>query len=228
MTDEIKLVGEKRECSTGAGLTQLRVEGRIPAVLYGPSIDSTPISVDEKEFKAAISTEHGENALIKLKIGSKKAVTTLVKEIQVHPVTYKIIHVDLCQIDLTHEIEVEVPLEVEGDAVGVKTEGGVLEHIIRNLKVKCMPTEIPDKFVVDVAELNIGDGIKVKDIPVVKGVEILDDPEAVAVNVVAPTELKEPEEGVELEEETAMPEVIQNLKSPKKVLSLRKKQLCLK
>jgi large subunit ribosomal protein L25 len=184
----------------------IRKEGKIPAVLYGPDIENIPVVMDEKEFKNAISTEHGENVLLKVKPGSKKTVSAMIKEIQVHPVTDKIIHVDLCQINLTEEIEVEVPVEFEGEPVGVKTEGGVLEHVLRNVRVKCLPTEIPDSFILDVSELNIGEGLKVLDMPAVKGIQILDDPEQLVANVVAPTELKIEEEAIE--EAAAEPEVI--------------------
>jgi len=207
MSDEIKLNANIREDFSGSRLNALRREGKIPAVLYGPDIKNTSIYVDEKEFKSAISTEHGENALIKINVeGSRKSATTIIKEIQVHPVTMKIMHVDFGQIKLTEKVEVEVPVEVEGEAPGVKNEGGVLEHIIRKVRVRCLPTSIPDNFILDVSELAVGDHLTIADIPAVEGVEILADPEALVINLVPPTEFKEPEE-TELEEE-AEPEVI--------------------
>ncbi|MBN2407325.1 MAG: 50S ribosomal protein L25 [Elusimicrobia bacterium] len=204
MTEEIKLKADIREEASEEKVSQLRRGGRIPAILYGPDTKNVSIIVDEKAFKGAISTEHGENALIKLTVGGKKPVTTIVKEIQVHPVTTKIIHIDFCQINLAEKVEVEVPLEFEGEAPGVKEEGGVLEHIIRKIRVRCLPTIIPDKFELDVSGLRIGDVLKIKDISAVEGVEILADPEAIAVNLVAATEFKEPEEAPE----QAEPEVI--------------------
>lgn len=210
MTDEIKLSVDIRKDFSGSRLNELRQQEKIPAVLYGPEIESTSIVIDEKEFKSVISTEHGENVLIKLKVANKKPLTTLIKEIQIHPVTMKIIHVDMCQINLSEEIEVEVPLEVEGASPGVATDGGVLEHIIRSVKVKCLPTKIPDKLVLNVSNLEIGSGLKIKDILEIEGIEILDDEDALAVNVVQPSEYKEPEEEEEKEEleKEGEPEVI--------------------
>lgn len=197
MVDEVKLNVDIRKDLSGHRINELRQNGKLPAIVYGPDFENAPIIIDEKEFKEAISTEHGENVLIKLKIGAKRSVTTIIKEIQVHPVTNKIIHIDLFQINLTQEIEVEVPLEVEGESPGVKNEGGVLDHIVRNVKVKCLPADIPDKFVLDVSALNIGDSLKIKDILKIKGVQIFDDEELITVNVVQPTEYVEPEEEVE-------------------------------
>ncbi|MFH1415366.1 MAG: 50S ribosomal protein L25 [Elusimicrobiota bacterium] len=207
MSDEMKLNADIRKELSSSSLNEMRKSERIPGILYGPDVENTAVSVDEKEFKSIISTEHGENVLIKLKAGTNKGVTVLIKEIQVNPITMKINHIDFCQINLSEKIEVEVPLEVKGEAPGVKTDGGVLEHIIRSVKVKCLPTNIPDKFVLDISGLGIGDGIKIKDIPLVEGVTILADQEALAVNLVPPTELEEPEEG-KAEDTAAEPEVI--------------------
>ncbi|MFC2091333.1 50S ribosomal protein L25 [Elusimicrobiota bacterium] len=206
MADEIKLDVELRSDLSGSYLSQLRNNGKIPAVVYGPDLGSTPVVFNEKEFRNVVSTEHGENVLIKVKLGKKRPVTTIIKEIQVHPITNKIIHVDLCQINLTEKIEVEVPVEVEGEAYGVKTEGGVLEHIIRAVKIKCLPTDIPDNFILNVTELKIGDALKISDLPRVKDVDILEDQDSLVINIVAPTELKESEE--EALPEEAEPEVI--------------------
>jgi large subunit ribosomal protein L25 len=207
MSEEIKFNANIRKENVGHRINELRRAGRIPAVLYGPDVENVPVDVDEKEFKKIIATEHGENIIIRLKAGSNKAVPAIIKEIQTHTVTSKITHIDFCQINLKQELEVEVPIEVGGEAPGVKTDGGVLEQIIRSVKVKCLPTDIPDNFVLDVSELNIGDGLKISDLTVKKGVEILGDMDALVINIVSPTELKEPEEEEE-SEEGAEPAVI--------------------
>lgn len=206
MSDAVKLKADERTVFKKSRLNKLRTKGRIPAVLYGPDVDNTSIIIDEKDFKEAISTEHGENVLIELKVGDSDPVTTIIKEIQVHPVTVKIIHVDLCQIKLTEKVVREIPLEVEGEPKGVKEEGGVLEHIVRKVKVSCLPTDIPNKFVLDVSELGIGDGLEVGDIEPGEDIEVLTSLDALAVNVVPPSEVAEPEE--EELEEMAEPKVI--------------------
>ncbi|MGM0441055.1 MAG: 50S ribosomal protein L25 [Elusimicrobiota bacterium] len=206
MSDAVKLKADERKVFKKSRLNKLRSKGEIPAVLYGPDVENTSIIIEEKDFKEAISTEHGENVLIDLKIGEADPVTTIIKEIQVHPVTVKIIHVDLCQIKLTEKVVREIPLEVEGEAKGVKEEGGVLEQIVRKVKVSCLPTDIPNKFVLDVSELGIGDGMEVGDIDTREGIEVLTSLDALAVNVVPPSEVAEPEE--EELEEMAEPKVI--------------------
>lgn len=206
MSDAVKLKADERTVFKKSRLNKLRSKGRIPGVLYGPDVENTSIIIDEKDFKDAISTKHGENVLIELEVGDSDPVTTIIKEIQVHPVTVKIIHVDLCQIKLTEKVVREIPLEVAGEPKGVKEEGGVLEHIVREIKVSCLPTDIPNKFVLDVSDLGIGDGLEVGDIDVGEEIEVLTSLDALAVNVVPPSEVSEPEE--EELEEMAEPKVI--------------------
>ncbi|MEA3506976.1 MAG: 50S ribosomal protein L25, partial [Elusimicrobiota bacterium] len=164
MSDEVKLEVQERKVFKRSRANELRGQGSIPAVIYGPDIDNISVFIDEKKFKDAISTEHKENVLIKIKAGKAKPVTTIIKEIQINPVTMKIIHVDFCQINLTEKIEVNVPVETEGTAPGVESEDGVLDHIVREVRVSCLPAEIPNNFTVDVSELNLGDSIKIADI----------------------------------------------------------------
>ncbi len=206
MAEQVKLNVKKRKDFSGSRLNELRKSGYIPAVLYGPDVESQSIYVEAKEFRHTIAGEHGENVLINLKVDRSKPQAVIIKEIQADPLNMKIQHVDFCQIRLTEKVEVEIPVEVEGDAPGVKAEGGVLDHIIRKLSVRCLPTEIPDNFVLDVSGLSIGDALKVEDIPVAGDIEILDDPDALVVHIVPPDEYEEPEEE-ELEEELE-PEVI--------------------
>lgn len=212
MTQEVSLDANVRKDFSSSRLNSLRSEGKIPAVLYGQDIKNTVIFVDEKEFKKSISTERGENALIKLKVEKKNPVTTIVKEIQVNPVSMKIIHVDFVKVKLQEALEVEVPVEVEGESPGVKTGGGVLEHIIRKIKVRCLPNEIPDNFILNVSELDVGENLKISDIPKIKGIEILAEEDAIVVNVVSPSEYEEPEEKELAEEEE--PEVIKKEEKP--------------
>ncbi len=206
MVDEVKINAHKRKDFSGSRMHELKAEGNIPAVLYGPDIESQSIFVNAKEFKSAISGEHGENVLINLKVDRSKSQMVIIKEIQADPVTMEIQHADFCQIRLSEKVEVEIPVEVIGEAPGVKVDGGVLEHIIRELAVKCLPAEIPDNFVLDVVGLNIGDSLKVSDIRYSGDVEILADPDAIVLHIVPPDEYKEPEEQ-ELEQEVE-PEVI--------------------
>ncbi len=205
MVDEVKLNVAERKVFKRSRLNELREEGKVPAILYGPEIENVSIIIDEKEFKETISTELGENVLIKVKVGKSKSVTAIIKEIQVNPISMRIIHVDVCQINLTEKIEVKVPVETEGTAPGVESEEGVMDHIVREVRVSCLPTEIPNNFTIDISNLNLGDNITIADIKTVEGVEILEDEERIVVHIVEPTEIEEPEEG---EEEITEPEII--------------------
>src|SRR5205085_11943782 len=142
------------------------------------------LSIDEKNLQAAIHSELGRNALITLKIdGTSHPV--LVKEIQRHPISRAIWHIDFYRVSLQKKIETAVPVHVKGEAPGVKLGGGVLEHLVREVRVRCLPTEIPAALDADVAALQIGQAIKAKDLKVPAGVELLLDAEAMIINIVA-------------------------------------------
>jgi large subunit ribosomal protein L25 len=189
--EQIELQAEKREATTKGVVNGLRRNGRVPGVTYG---DGAPmaLSVDARMLMGILKSERGRNALINLKIeGSSHPV--LLKEIQRHPITRALWHVDFHRVSLKKKIEAAVPVHVKGEAPGVKLGGGILEHVVRDVRVHCLPTDIPASLDVDVSNLQIGQAIKVKDLPVPNGVEWGTDLESVVVHVVAPTKLEEPE-----------------------------------
>jgi large subunit ribosomal protein L25 len=188
--EEIVLQAEKRELSTKGTVRSMRRQGRIPGVAYGDNEAPISLSVDEKTVLSILKSERGRNSLINLKIdGSSHAV--LLKEIQRHPITRSLWHVDFHRVSLKKKIETTVPIHVKGEAPGVKLGGGILEHVLRDLKVRCLPTEIPASIDADVSNLQVNQGIKAKDLPLPQGVELLVDPEVVVVNIVSPTILEE-------------------------------------
>ena len=202
---EVELGGQIREVSTKGTLNKSRSEGLIPAIVYGAKETSTPVWVNEKDFSRVLQTERGINVLIKLKYGSKSKIV-LIKEIQRNVITDRPIHIDFHIISLKEKTEVNVPIQTVGEAPGAKTADGVLEHILREVRVSCLPTKIPESILVDISNLNIGEGITVKDLPPIEDVEILSDPESIIVHVTAPTKVEEVP--VAAEAETAEPEVI--------------------
>jgi len=206
---DIVLEAEKREITTKGSVNALRNSGKVPAVTYGDNEAPQAITLDEKALQLALHSERGRNALITLKIGSNTHAV-LVKEIQRHPITRAIHHVDLHRVSLKKKIEASVPVHVKGEAPGVKLGGGILEHVIREIKVKCLPTEIPTSFDADVSALQVGHGIKVKDLAFPAGIEVVTDKEGIVVNIVAPTILEEttPAAGAAATATTAEPEVI--------------------
>lgn len=165
-----------------------RMQGAIPGILYGLGKDSVLVSVNAKELGKALKVA-GTNAIFDLQIEGQKAVPAMVKDYQAHVLTREFIHVDFLQVDLTKKIVVDVPIHLEGKAPGVK-DGGILEHISRNLKVRCLATSIPEYIRVDVSKLNIGDNIHSHEISLPEGVEMLPGADVTIAAVVAPKEEK--------------------------------------
>jgi large subunit ribosomal protein L25 len=187
---ELVLEVESREISNKQKLKTLKREGRIPAILYGAKEKSVALSVDGKKFEKALASEQSSNLLVNLKFGSESK-TAIVKEIQRDIISQKPIHIDFQSISLKDKIEVSVHLHITGEAPGVKLGGGILEHIIRDVKVKCLPTDIPKAINIDVSKMEINQAVYVKDLPKIEGVEILTDPYTMIINIVAPTVLEE-------------------------------------
>ncbi len=165
-------------------LNQLRAEGWVPGTLYGNG-KPEEIAVDSRIFSKAIHTKAGMNALFNVKFGSETSLA-VVKEVQRHILKHNPIHVDFKRINMKEKLSVNVPTHTVGEAPGVKNSGGILEHITREIRVKCLPDDIPVSIDIDVTKLELGHGVKVKDLPVLNGVEFLTNAETIIVNVVAP------------------------------------------
>ena len=180
----------KAEARTGTGkriAKDLRNKGLIPANVYKQGKAAMNLQISNDDLEKIIHTKAGENVIITLKISDgAKDKTVLIKEIQREPIKDGILHVDFSEISLTDVLKVNVPLVSHGEPVGVKVDGGILEHVMRELQIECLPTDIPEKIEVDVAELKIGDSIFVKNIKVPEGVKVLNDPELIAMIVKAP------------------------------------------
>ena len=196
--EKIILKAEVRTESGKRAAKDLRVKGLIPANVYKGGKGATSLQVASDELMDILRTKAGENVIITLKISGAKVSgdkTVVIKEIQRDPVRSRIMHVDFNEISLTEALKVNVPLVSRGEPVGVKVDGGVLEHVIRELQVECLPTAIPEKLEVDVANLKINDTIHVKDIIPPEGVKILNDAELI-VMIVKPPKVEVPKEEV--------------------------------
>lgn len=213
---ELQLAAEVRNDAGKGVARKLRAAGRIPGILYG--LDKTPqmLGVSGLEL-GKLLRKAGDNVLFDLAVKGSKTEKVLLREVQRHPVTEDVVHVDLLRIDLTKEIEVTVPVRLTGTSAGVRA-GGVLEFVRRELDVSCLPTNIPPYVEVDIANLEINDAIHVSDLSV-EDVEILTDPVRTIVVVHPPiiakvAEAAEGEEGevAEVAEETTEPEVISEKK----------------
>lgn len=192
---EIVLEAESRTQATKGAINIMRQSGRVPGIAYGDKGAPVTLSVDAKSVQAILHSEGGRNALISLKIGGTSH-PVLIKEIQRHPITRALQHVDFHRISLKQKIEAKVPLHTKGEAPGVKVGGGVLEYVSRELRVRCLPTEIPASLDLDISNLQVGQSIRAKDVVLPKGVELVMDGESVIVHVVT----------VHVEEAPATPE----------------------
>lgn len=188
----IKLEAETREPISNGKLNTLRKEGWIPAVLYGTDKAASKnkkgssnvlLKVNEKNFLKTVGSH--KSMIVELNWGSQNA-NVVIKELQRDPVSRKFIHIDFQKISMTEKLEVMVPIHTVGEAPGVKLAGGILEMITRELKVLCLPKDIPQAVNVDISHLEIGKGLSVKDIAAIPGVEILSDQNLLVVNIVAP------------------------------------------
>lgn len=188
----VELKVEARDKVGTGGAKKIRSEGFFPAVLYGEGEEVRTLSVDSKEFYSVIHTTARENVVLSLKIEGNDGgeCIAIIKEIQYHPVRRDILHVDFQHISMSKEIVIRVPVEIKGEAVGVKTRGGILEVIHREIEVECLPGDIPDAIAVDVTELDVGDSLQVKDLRVEKA-KILSEPDETVVTIVAPSVIEE-------------------------------------
>jgi large subunit ribosomal protein L25 len=198
---------------TGKGVARkLRADGRIPAVVYGPEVTPIPVSVSERELLGLFRTSESANILIDLTIEGNDAepYKVLIKEIQKDPVDGQLLHVDFQQISLAKKINVSIPVHLTGTAEGVRSMGGILEFIQRDISVACLPTDIEDFIEIDVTDLKIGDSVHASDLELPK-FDLLTNPNQVLVTIAAPTisrvaEAVEAEEGEEVEEGEEKPE----------------------
>lgn len=193
---------------------RLRETGFIPAVVYRHGRETVPLKVSRQDLHHILRTEHGENAVISLTVtgDSKKQKERLVmvKEIQQEPIHGNILHVDFHEISLTEKLKVNIPVEAKGEPVGVKQDGGVLEHTLREVEAECLPTEIPERLEIDVSALKIGDSLRVRDLTVPPAVKILSDAD-LTLFTVKPPHVEKVEEVVP-EEVVTEPEVIKQKK----------------
>jgi large subunit ribosomal protein L25 len=187
---------------------KLRAAGRIPAVIYGKEMESRGLSLDLQETEYLFQRISVENTILDLVIeGEKEPVQTLIREIQSHPHKPGLLHVDFLRIQKGVAVEVEIPVSLEGVPVGVREAGGILEQVINELRVKCIPSKIPEVLSVDVTGLGVGDSLHVYDIDFGEGVDLLVDPERTICSVQIPKVVTVEEEIDEEELEEGLEEV---------------------
>jgi large subunit ribosomal protein L25 len=175
----------RKEKGKGAA-RRLRAGGQLPAVAYGHGVKDRALSLDSHDLEKLLASINPENTIIELRVDGGRPVQALIREVQRHPSRPQILHVDLFQVRASEKLHVNVPVRFSGAPVGVRDEGGVLQEILRELSVECLPADIPTEVVVDIEGLRIGDAVHVKDVSVPK-VTILNEPELVICSVTTPT-----------------------------------------
>jgi large subunit ribosomal protein L25 len=211
--EDIVLEAEARSGIGKREVKDLRQAGFIPAVIYGEGKKSLALQISRHAFLQLTHQKRLENAVIKLKVKGEAAAgrACMIKELQQDPVKGDVIHIDFNEISLTKAIKVNVPVVTKGEPVGVKSDGGSLEHILWEIEVECLPTDIPKNIEVEVSSLKIGDSIHIKDITFPAKIKVLVESEAVVLSVAAPMK-EEVAVAVEGEDAKAEPEVIKEKK----------------
>ena len=208
MADQIKLSATSRT-EKGKGVAKrLRMEGKLPAVVYGHKTAPIALTIDAKQLLNLIVEGKSEHKLFGLSIegnGKPAEKTVMIKELQIHPLKRTFLHVDFFEVAMDEELTLSLIIKLVGEAPGVEM-GGILQQVRREIEIKCLPSQIPDTVEIDVSALNIGDSVHLNDIQLPEGIKVLDDADLTIATVLAPTVEKEvaPEEAEgEVEAEAA-------------------------
>lgn len=199
---------------TGKGAARtLRRDGKIPAIVYGHKQEPITIQLSERTLTHFLH-DSGENVIINMDLGKDEPETVMLKELQIDPVSRRIVHVDFVRVSLQERVTTNIPINLVGNAPGAE-EGGILEFPIRELQVECTVIDLPEHVSIDISQMNIGDQIRVENVELEGDMVIHDDPSTVIVLITAPTMAKELEQldeaeelGVPAEEQEMEPEVI--------------------
>jgi large subunit ribosomal protein L25 len=216
MAQQVKLKAEKRTVVGRNAIKKIKAQGLVPGVIYGSQGEPIALQVEGRALTNVLAHALSEHVLVELEIadGSQSINRlALIQEVQHHPLRPELLHVDFHAVSATEKITSEVPIEAVGDALGVRTFGGLLEHSLRTLEVECFPQDLPEIVRIDVSNLNIGESLHVRDIPLPSGVESLTPADLTVVSVVAS---RVGEEVTETAETPAAPEVITEKKAEAK------------
>lgn len=189
MAKQIQLIATARTETGKAPAKRMRSSGMIPAVIYGTQKDPLSLSVPAKAFGMAMQHGSSENVLVDLKVdqaGQTENRLALIQEVQHHPVSDEILHIDFHEVSATETLRTDVPVRAVGEPIGVKNSGGILEYVMRELRVECLPQDLPEAILVNVEALDLEDTIHVREITPPTGVTLLDDAEQAVFLVAAP------------------------------------------
>ncbi|MCX8156150.1 MAG: 50S ribosomal protein L25 [Verrucomicrobiae bacterium] len=210
----VALTAYPRTLARRGGVKKLRDAGRVPAVIYGRQAPPQNLEVQAKQIKDLLHHAASENLLLDLVVegDARPRRLALLREVQHHPLTGQVLHVDFHEVSETEKVTVQVPIETVGEAKGVK-EGGVLEHVLFKVKVRALPKDLPEQVIIDVSHLAIGQAVHIGDIQPPPGVEILGDKHISVVAVAAP--LTEEQEAAAAAEEAVTAGEVEMIKEKK-------------
>lgn len=193
---------------------RLRHGGRIPAIVYGGGGQAIPVVLDPKAITQVLYSEAGHNTVLTLEIKGRAPARVLLSDWQVDPVHGGLLHVDLFRVSADTRLKLKVPVHLTGEPYGVKTEGGILEFITREVEIECLPDDIPDHITVDISDFKIGRNLRAGDLPLGERVKLLSDPTRMLAHVIAlRAEEEKPAEEAVAGAEAAEPEVIRKGKA---------------
>ena len=213
-------IRSKEELKNNAS-RRLRAGGFIPATIYGQAEEPQSIKIDSMKLKEILKGKSTASLIIEMTMsigGKNKKEITIIKDSQKNPFTHEFTHIDFYRIQMEKEVETTVPVVIlnEEESIGVKEEGGVVQHGLRELHIACLPMQIPERITYDIINLKMGHIIKVSDLIIDSEVRVLNHPEEIIVSIIHPTHLVVEEVAVEEEEAAAEPEVISKEKVPDK------------
>jgi large subunit ribosomal protein L25 len=211
MTTTVSLAAESRHGKGKGAARQLRMQGKIPAVIYGRGREPQPLAIALSDLEKTLAGHAPASTVIDLSIDGK-TVMTVIREVQHHPVRRVISHVDFYEIHAGEKITLEVPLHLEGSPDGVRNGGGVLDQVLREIRIEVLPRNIPERVELDVTDLGLAQSLNVKDIHIENAI-ILNDPEATVCSVIPPRVEEAPAPAVVEEEEAEEPELIRKPKA---------------
>jgi len=222
MRKDITIAAEARDSRGKNEARRLRAKGSMPAILYGDPGTPEAVAVNPKELSKILNSKTGHNTIFNLELAGGEKTPVMIVDWQHDPIKDNLLHVDLKRIDLTKRIHVMIPVVTHGDPKGVKLQGGLLELVTREVEIECLPDEIPEQFDFDVSELQIGQSIRVSDIPMSGTMKLLGTADTVVAHVVSLKAEAEPA-AAEAAPAAAEPEVVKKGKKEEAAEESKKK-----
>ena len=174
MAKQVKLAAQVRSETGRTAVNKIKSQGFVPAVIYAHNETPVSLQVGSRDIDTLLSHAVGEHLLVELEIAGGANRLAIIQEVQHHPVTQAVLHVDFHGVSADEEIESSIPVEAVGESVGVKSFGGILEQLARQINIKCLPKDLPEVINVDISALKVGDSLHVKDLPLPAGVTAVD------------------------------------------------------